>query len=641
MRFFRPFLFLAQYSEIRLLLQKTLLVLQKYGVGEVFRRASTAFKRFRESHDATSSIIDAEKILRVVPYYLTPYFSPSPGTFTPDVGIHLHLYYTDMLEECALYLNRIPSPFSLYVSIREIEDEQAIERLIHQYIPNLAYLTIRKVPNRGRDIAPLVIEFGKELQQHRLIAHIHTKKSPHNSVLAGWFQDTMNALFGSSAEIIQIWQLLQADGKFVYPSANANILVAKNGWGENYPIAEKLAKKFLRVSLKKFPRVTFPQGTMFWATSAALKKFLSLPLQYKDFPAEPIPPDGTLAHALERLLLISAHDLPGLNYCLYQSNSTIQEPAYEESHDYRDKNQHPHTKILSYYLPQFYPTPENDMWHGKGFTEWHKVRGINALFYGHYQQRVPHTDAGYYTLTSTEILRKQASWMKQAGVYGQVFYHYWFSGKLILEKPTQMLLADPTIEMPFCFCWANENWTRRWDGNEQEILLRQNYSAQDAEDFIRYLIPFFQDSRYIRIEGHPVLFIYRPSSIPDFSVYQAVWERICAENDLPAPYVVAVLTRGATSPNPFGMQAGVERVLHDWTDGNVRDIRHTLTAYHPLNGSVLDYNEVADYYMAQEPSRLHQVLNLVMFRVLPRRDNHAFGYVDLSVGEPEFDVVQC
>lgn len=612
-------LLVSRYGGIYPLIQKILLALKNRVVTKVLQRGWRVIRRMVTGSDFQTASLstDVRNALRIIPYYLNPYLSISVNTFKPSVGIHLHLYYPDMLDECASYLQRIPVPFCLYVSIPEWEDDQLIADAFRKRLTALQNIIVRKVPNRGRDIAPFIIEFGQNLLQHQFIAHIHTKRSPHNSNLTTWFKDLMGTLFGSDAEIMQIWQLLQKDGKFVYPAPNANILVGKDGWAENYETARRIAKKYFRVSLQNFPKIEFPQGTMFWATSTALKKFLSLPLRYSDFPVEPIPPDGTLAHALERLVLISANHLPGYNYCLYQPHSIIQEPAYEESHDYSQQNRHSDVKILAYYLPQFYPIPENDLWHGKGFTEWHKVRGINPLFYGHYQQRVPHPDAGYYTLSNTDILRKQSVWMKHAGIHGLVFYHYWFNGKLILEKPAQMLLADPSIDVPFCFCWANENWTRRWDGNEQEILLQQNYSADDAENFIRYLIPFFQDSRYIRIENRPVIFIYRPSSIPDFSIYQQIWTRVCAEHNLPEPYVVAVLTRGATSPNPFRMQAGVERVLHDWTAGKVRDIRHALVQYKSLNGSVLDYNDVADYYMSQDTRK-----DFVYFRsIIPSWDN--------------------
>jgi len=292
---------------------------------------------------------------------------------------------------------------------------------------------------------------------------------------------------------------------------------------------------------------------------------------------------------------------------------------YEEQNDYSKRIKHRSIKILSYYLPQFHPIPENDKWHGDGFTEWHKVRGANPLFYGHYQQHVPHEDIGYYLLDSPIILKKQADMMKKAGIFGQIFYHYWFTGKLILEKPAQMLLENKDIEMPFCFCWANENWTKKWDGNEKEILLGQDYSKEDAAKFIKYLIPFFKDERYIKISGRPVLFIYRSASFPNFKIYKEIWANECIKNGLPRPYLVATLTRGVTNPSNYNMDAAVERVLHDWTDGNVSETKNELVQYSVMNGSVLQYDSVADYYISKEENN-----PFVYFRsIVPNWDNTA------------------
>lgn len=254
---------------------------------------------------------------------------------------------------------------------------------------------------------------------------------------------------------------------------------------------------------------------------------------------------------------------------------------------------------LSYYLPQFHPIPENDAWHGKGFTEWTKVRAASPLFVGHHQQRVPADAVGYYLLDSVATLRRQAEDMRRAGVHGQVFYHYWFGGRLILEQPARMLLASPDVPMRFCFCWANENWTRRWDGNEREILLAQAYSRDDAVAFIRYLIPFFKDPRHVKVDGRPLLFVYRPSSLPDAREYVAAWRAECAAAGIAPPFVVAVLTRGAVDPRDYGMDAATERVLHDWTDGAVRERKNELAAFAPIAGRVIDYAEVAAHYEAK------------------------------------------
>jgi glycosyltransferase involved in cell wall biosynthesis len=292
---------------------------------------------------------------------------------------------------------------------------------------------------------------------------------------------------------------------------------------------------------------------------------------------------------------------------------------FEEQEDYSSEIKHKNIKILSYYLPQFHTIPENDEWHGKGFTEWSNVKKASQLFYGHYQPHCPHKDIGYYILNSPVVLKKQAEMMIKAGVFGQIFYHYWFTGKLILEKPAQMLLNNKEINMPFCFCWANENWTRKWDGNEKEILLQQNYSKEDALNFIKYLVPYLKDERYIKIDGRPVLFIYRLSSFPDFNLYKDIWEKECKKNGIQNLYLVATLTRGTTSPLDYGMDAGAERVLHDWTNGKVSETKNSLDQYVPINGSVLKYNDVAEYYMSQKDKK-----DFTYFRsIVPIWDNTA------------------
>jgi len=578
-----------------------------------------------DAYNATSeTILDPLEFQRlrafqVVPYYLDPSFMAEVNSIqtTPKVAVHLHLYYPDMLDQCADYLNNIPFGFDLYISVTDKYDTDEITTGLKNQIHLVNKIVIKKIPNRGRDLAPLIAEFGKDLLNYDFIAHIHTKRSPHNSYLKGWFEDIMDTLLGSQSNVYQIFKLLSGDAKFVYPAPNEKILIDKSGWADNYYLAKELLPRLLGEKIESYPLVEFPQGSMFWAKSSALRNFLTFPLTYTDFPSEPILPDGTISHVLERLLLISANHLPGRNYRIYLSKSTIREAYYEPQKNYSHSQIHKTVRVLSYYLPQFYPTPENDEWHGKGFTEWTKVRSANPLFYGHYQQYVPHEDIGYYSLTSPEMLRKQAELMKCSGVYGQIFYHYWFTGKLILENPAQMLLVNKSIEMPFCFCWANENWTRKWDGNENEILLGQEYSEQDAIQFITYLIPFFKDERYIKVEGRPVLFIYRSSSIPQFGVYQKAWAKVCAENDVKAPFVVAVLTRGTHSLTELDMDAGCERVLHDWTNGNVKEIKNELFPYWPINGSVLSYDKVAEYYTHQPP-----VADFTYFRsIIPSWDN--------------------
>ncbi|WP_170301005.1 glycoside hydrolase family 99-like domain-containing protein [Rhodoplanes serenus] len=558
------------------------------------------------------------RTFRIVPFYLNPHLRQDPAVPPLKLAVHLHLYYEDMTERCIAYIRNIPVRFDLYVSVPEGRDTLSLTRKLVAALPEAEKVQVEEVPNRGRDIGPLVVQFGARLLRYDVVAHFHTKRSPHKGSLAPWFDAIMTSLCGSRSEVMQILDLLARDAKVVYPAGN-KIPVGDTGWSDDFALAKQILKG-QNIDIAHYPFVEFPQGMMFWARTGSMTRLLQLPLSFENFPEEPIAPDGTLAHALERLVLVLAQIEPGRNYRLEAADLSLDTGEYfETQHDFARNIVHDTVKVLAYYLPQFHSTPENDAWHGKGFTEWHKVRAAYPLFQGHYQQHVPHPDIGYYHLDKPAQLRKQAEMMRKGGVHGMIFYHYWFSGRLILEEPARMLLDHPEIEMPFCFCWANENWTRRWDGNEAEILLEQVYSPQDAVAFIRYLIPFFRDERYIRIEGRPVLFVYRPASIQGVRDYVDAWARECEAVDLPAPFLVAVLTRGATSPHDHCMDAGAERVLHDWLGSAARDIRGELHPYWPLNGSVLDYRDVVEHYTGKTPARDFQ-----LFRSLvPVWDNTA------------------
>lgn len=539
-------------------------------------------------------------VYNVVPFNLNPYLHEIPVITPKKIAVHLHFFYEDMGDICAEYLNNIPTSFDLFVSIPPGKNIEDLRAFFNERLTNVNEVIVEHSQNRGRDIAPMIVQFGERLSNYDYFGHFHTKKSPHREDLNGWFSALMNTLCGDPKEIAQIFKLLESDGKLVYASGN-QILPGDDGWSDNKDIAKDILNRFTDLNISDFPYVEFPQGTMFWAKSDSMRNFLTLPLTFEDFPQEPILPDATLAHALERLLLVFNTKYPGRNYRIETNQlSNTPQTYYEEQQDYSGSFIHNTIKVLAYYLPQFSPNPENDEWHGKGFTEWHKVRAANPLFHGHYQQHVPHADIGYYQLDSHEQMAIQAAQMEKAGVHGMIFYHYWFSGKLILEKPAQMLLEHPEINMPFSFCWANENWTRRWDGNEQEILLGQVYSKEDASAFIKYLIPFFKDERYIKIDGRPVLFVYRPSSMEHVEEYMDIWAAECLSQGINAPYVVATLTRGATAPQDYGMDAAVERVLQDWTGGAVPDINKQKHPYWPINGSILDYSSVADHYMEKE-----------------------------------------
>lgn len=191
-------------------------------------------------------------------------------------------------------------------------------------------------------------------------------------------------------------------------------------------------------------------------------------------------------------------------------------------------------KPIAFYLPQFHAIPENDRAWGKGFTEWVNVRKAQPLTDGHYQPRVPY-QGRYYNLLDRETKLWQAELAKAHGVFGFCYYHYWFkNGRKLLEQPAEQMLRDPGVDMPFCFSWANENWTRKWDGKEGEIIARQDYGREaDWTAHFEYLLPFFQDPRYITLNGKPVLLIYKPEEIPCLADMLACWRNMAARHGLP------------------------------------------------------------------------------------------------------------
>jgi len=179
-------------------------------------------------------------------------------------------------------------------------------------------------------------------------------------------------------------------------------------------------------------------------------------------------------------------------------------------------------RTIAFYLPQFHPIPENNKWWGEGFTEWTNVRKAEPRFPGHYQPHVP-GQLGYYDLREEKARSWQADMARDYGIYGFCYYHYWFNGKRLLETPLNEVLRTGKPGFPFCLCWANENWTRRWDGAEREVLLSQQYNDQDSLEFIRALVPAFRDERYIRVNGKPLLLIYRTGLMPDAMRTATIW----------------------------------------------------------------------------------------------------------------------
>ena len=189
-------------------------------------------------------------------------------------------------------------------------------------------------------------------------------------------------------------------------------------------------------------------------------------------------------------------------------------------------------RLIAINLPQFHPFKENDEWWGKGFTEWTNVVKARPRFKGHYQPHLP-ADTGFYDLRLPEAREMQAEMARKYGIYGFCYYHYWFNGKQLMERPVNEILALGKPDFPFMLCWANENWTRAWDGGEKEILIEQHYSKEDDIAHMEYLCQnVFSDKRYIRINKRPFFAIYRPELIPDIKDSIKTWREVASKHNI-------------------------------------------------------------------------------------------------------------
>ncbi len=200
-------------------------------------------------------------------------------------------------------------------------------------------------------------------------------------------------------------------------------------------------------------------------------------------------------------------------------------------------------RALAVVLPQFHPIPENDSWWGKGFTEWTNVVKARPRFKGHYQPHLP-ADLGFYDMRLQQTLVEQADLAKKNNIAGFCFYHYWFNGHRLLETPINKILESSKPDFPFMLCWANENWSRRWDGMDKEVLMHQEYSAEDHAQHADYLCKnVFNDPRYIKINGKPFFVFYKPEIIPDLKETVKIWRETTKKNGFEDIYLAGIKTK--------------------------------------------------------------------------------------------------
>lgn len=250
-------------------------------------------------------------------------------------------------------------------------------------------------------------------------------------------------------------------------------------------------------------------------------------------------------------------------------------------------------KVIAFYLPQFHTIPENNKWWGEGFTEWVNVKKAKPLFWGHQQPKVPYND-NYYNLLSDGVKAWQIEIAKANGIDGFCFYHYWFAGKLMLEKPIEQFIDNKKLQIPFCLCWANPDWTRVWAGEGSKVLIAQDYGDMNQwEAHLQYLLPFFKDSRYIKEEGKPLLVIYSPAEIRCIDMMLSYIRRRVKEEGFP--------------DIKFAYQAYIapedERVIKPFFDYHIR--------FQPVNA----LHDIEDSGNSRRLLRVMRFLNQIVYRV--------------------------
>lgn len=290
-------------------------------------------------------------------------------------------------------------------------------------------------------------------------------------------------------------------------------------------------------------------------------------------------------------------------------------------------------RTIAFYLPQFHPIPENDLWWGRGFTEWTNVTRARPNFVGHDQPRVP-ADLGYYDLRVPAVMRQQADLAKRYGLGAFCFYYYWFAGRRLLEHPIEQYMADPDIDFPFCLCWANENWSRRWDGQDQDVLMAQAHSPEDDIAVVHDLIRHFRRPNYLRVDGRPLMLIYRASQFPDFAATAARWREACREAGVGEIYLAHVesfdMIDKGIEPARFGCDAAVEFPPHGMAE--------TYDAPTPLlnpdfTGRVADFRDIATRYAVRRAPPYKRFMGIMPgWDNTARRQDHSYVFEHSSPG---------
>jgi lipopolysaccharide biosynthesis protein len=437
------------------------------------------------------------------------------------------VFYADLVPEIFDHLRAMPLEFDLLVTNASGNPLE----LTRDDVPMARNMIVLDVENRGRDIWPLaqLVNAGY-LDPYLVVLKLHTKRSAWRDAHAGlggtgdhWRAELLSALLGSEANVIEILEAFAATPRLGSVTADGSVL-GPEFWGDNQAVTRDLLRRLELEPLDK--QLRFASGSMYWIRGFVLQALRALRLESDDFEDELGQVNATTAHAMERLIGLVTHEA-GL-HIVERSEITTQAALATAWHRFRPESRlRPRARVIPFYLPQFHPVPENDRWWGPGFTEWTSVSRARPVYPGHHQPKLP-ADTGFYDLRLPETVALQASLAASAGIAGFMYYHYWFAGKQVLEGPINARL-DGAVDLSFCLMWANENWTRRWDGREVDVLVGQDYGRVSSARFIDSVLPILRDPRYLRIDGRAVLAIYRPGQVPDLAEALNGWRAAARE----------------------------------------------------------------------------------------------------------------
>lgn len=268
------------------------------------------------------------------------------------------------------------------------------------------------------------------------------------------------------------------------------------------------------------------------------------------------------------------------------------------------------TEIIAFHLPQFHPIPENDEWWGKGFTEWTNVTKAKKLFLGHEQPIYP-GDLSYYDLRVPEVREVQAEMAKKFGVTGFCYWHYWFNGRRILERPVEEILESEEPDFPFCLAWANETWSGIWHGNPKKILIEQTYPGE--EDYINHfyeVLKYFRDRRYIKVDNKPLFAIYHPENIPSLEMMVKLWRNLAKKEGLEGIHLVGInscYTKIKWTPEELGLDATIQTNLAVAIGENNKKIGVRIKrVFRKILGypqQIYSYNDILPYLITENDKK--------------------------------------